>query len=334
MPDLIDVMSFGGGIQSTAVMTLAGEGLIPMPSRWVFADPGFEGVDTYEHLDRCAEYLAKRKARLDRVTAGSIRNDVMDFAKNRGTTEVTRYASIPVFLANPDGSQGRMPRQCTPEYKIEPIEQYHRREVLGLKPRERAPKSPAVNVWIGISADEERRASPPGRWKKETATVGDNLLGEPVTVERKVWEPLPWQLKTYPLLGYALYPDRSRVRDERFAECEGWDREDAHAWLRKVWPHPVPRSACICCPYRTNAEWAEMRDNRPADFEQAVEFDEAIREGLAGHPARRGRGDLAGTPYLHRTLVPLKMADLSVPLNDRMGCGGLFSQEPDGICGV
>lgn len=45
-------------------------------------------------------------------------------------------------------------------------------------------------------------------------------------------------------------------------------------------------------------------------------------------------GELAGVPYLHRTLVPLDMADLDKPLNDRMGCGGLFSQEPDGICGV
>ena len=331
--DMVDVMSFGGGVQSTAVMTLAGEGEIPMPDRWVFSDPGFEGEDTYAHLERCKEYLAKRGARLDVVSAGNIEAEVVEFARRRANSEVKRYASIPLFVTNPDGSEGLMPRQCTTEYKIEPIEQYHRREVMGLAPRQRAPKEPAVNVWIGISADEERRTSPPGRWRKETAVTGADLLGDPVTVERKVWEPTPWQVKTYPLLGYALYPDRSRERDERFAACEGWDRDDARAWLAKAWPWPVPRSACICCPYRTNAEWAEMRDNRPTDFARAVAFDEAVRQGyIDGDMARRGR--LAGRVYVHRTRVPLAMADLSEPLNDRMGCGGLFSQEPDGICGV
>jgi len=332
--DPVDVMSFGGGVQSTAVMTLAGEGLIPMPARWVFSDPGFEGSDTYAHLERCKEYIAKRGGQLDVVSAGNIETEVIEFARRRANSEVKRYASIPLFVTNPDGSEGIMPRQCTTEYKIEPIERYHRREVLGLKPRQRAPKVPAVCVWIGISADEERRATPPGRWRTERAEVGTDLLGEPATVERRVWEPVPWQVKAFPLLGYVIHPDRSRVTDDRFAHCSGWDRDDAKDWLAKSWPHPVPRSACICCPYRGNAEWRAMREDAPAEFARAAEFERRLQQGLAGHPARRGRGDLAGTPYLHRTLVPLRMADLDADLADRKGCGGLFSQEPDGICGV
>lgn len=332
---MIEVMSFGGGIQSTAILTLAGEGLIPMPSRWVFSDPGFESDATYAHLERCKDYLAKKGGRLDIVTAGNIEKDTIDFAENRGDGESKRYASIPVFLDMGDGQRERiMPRQCTSEYKLEPIEQYHRREVMGLAPRQRAPKEPTVEVWIGISADEERRVSPPGRWKETKVKTGETLFGDILETMKKTWMPVPWQTKAYPLLGYVIRSDRSRVRDDRFAECEGWDREDATNWLVKSWPHPVPRSACICCPYRTNAEWRDMRDNDPDAWSRAINFDAAIRDGLAGHPARRGRGDLAGTPYLHRRLVPLGMVDLSEKLNDRMGCGGLFSQEPDGICGV
>lgn len=331
---MTDVMSFGAGVQSTAIMTLAGEGLIPMPARWVFSDPGFEMQATYTHLEKCKEYLTKRGGRLDIVSAGNIRSDVMEFAANRGKSGPTRYASLPLFVSKPDGEYGRMPRQCTSEYKLEPIEQYHRRDVLGLKPRHRAPQSPAVDVWIGISADESHRAKPPGTWRTEKATIGETLWDGPNVVERRVWEPLLWQVKSFPLLGYRLMPDRSREPDDRFDHCSGWDREDATTWLVKVWPWPVPRSACVCCPYRTNTEWAAMKVESPSEFAAAVAFDYAVREGFAGHPARRGRGDLAGTPYLHRTLVPLDMADLSVPLNDRMGCGGLFSEEPDGICGV
>lgn len=327
-------MSFGGGVQSTTILTLAGEGLIPMPARWVFSDPGFESGATYAHIERCKEYLAKRGARLDVVSAGNIRTEVVEFARRRANSDVKRYASIPLFVTNPDGSEGVMPRQCTTEYKIEPIEQYHRREVMSLKPRQRAPKVPSVAVWIGISADEERRATPPGRWKTVEVEVGKDLLGDPFVKAQKVWVPGDaWQVKVYPLLGYRLHPDRTKERDERFAECHRWDRDDAKNWLAKVWPWPVPRSACICCPYRTNEEWREMRDHAPAEFAQAVEFDETVRQGyLDGDLARRGR--IAGRVYLHRTRVPLAMADLDEPLNDRMGCGGLFSQEPDGICGV
>lgn len=334
---MVDVMSFGGGVQSTAIMTLAGEGLIPMPARWVFADPKFETAKTYAHLERCKEYMAKKGARLDVVSAGDIRQEAYGFALRPGAGQpsgLKRYASIPMFVDKGGGEkEGVLPRQCTTEFKLEPIEQYHRREVLGLKPRQRAPKTPAVCVWIGISYDERHRAKPPGRWKEVEEVVGTDLLGQPYTRPKRVWEPVPWQVKAFPLLGVTLHPDRSSRTDGRFAACDDWDREDALDWLAKAWPHPVPRSACVCCPYRTNGEWREMRDDAPADFAQAVDFDERVREAYRVGLARRGK-PLAGVPYLHRTRVPLKMADLDEPLNDRMGCGGLYSLEPDGICGV
>lgn len=326
------VMSFGAGIQSTAILTLAGEGLIPMPDRWVFSDPGFEGTDTYAHLERCKDYLTRKGGKLDIVTAGNIEQDALDFARRRQNSDIKRYASIPMFIEKRDGTDGILPRQCTTEYKLEPIEQYHRREVLGLKHRQRAPKDPAVDVWIGISLDEERRASAPGRWVETEESIGNDLFGDPVKTKVRKWKPVPWQTKTFPLLGYTLFPDRSRQRDERFEECEGWDREDAVNWLAKVWEWPVPRSACICCPYRRNDEWREMRDSSPADWQRAVVFDREIRRAYG--EGQQARPALAGVPYLHRTRKPLDMVDLTEPLNDRMGCGGLFSQEPDGICGV
>jgi hypothetical protein len=329
---MIDVMSFGGGVQSTAIMVLAGEGYIPMPKHWVFSDPGFEGADTYAHLERCKDYISKNGGQLDIVTTGNIEEDALTFARRRANSDVKRYASIPMYVEKHGGGAGILPRQCTSEYKIEPIEQYHRRVVMGLEPRQRAPKELKVAVWIGISADEERRASPPGRWKELEVETGKDLMGEPITATVKKWNPVPWQVKTYPLLGYTLYPDRSRETDDRFEFCSGWDREDSMNFLAKAWPWPVPRSACICCPYRTNDEWRSMRDNSPEDWARAVVFDKEIREAYAD--GQRARRALAGVPFLHRTRKPLDVVDLSEPLNDRMGCGGLFSQEPDGICGV
>jgi hypothetical protein len=45
MNEMVDCVSFGAGVQSTAIMVLAGEGHIPMPQHWVFSDPGFETSD-------------------------------------------------------------------------------------------------------------------------------------------------------------------------------------------------------------------------------------------------------------------------------------------------
>ena len=47
--------------------------------------------------------------------------------------------------------------------------------------------------------------------------------------------------------------------------------------LQKGWPMP-PRSACWMCPNQGDDEWRDLRDNSPAEFEQAVALDTAIRD--------------------------------------------------------
>ena len=61
-------------------------------------------------------------------------------------------ASVPWFIRNPDGSDGINRRQCTREYKVEPLAKKSR-EMLGYRPRQRIPPN-SIEVWIGISLDE------------------------------------------------------------------------------------------------------------------------------------------------------------------------------------
>jgi hypothetical protein len=336
MTKLTDCVSFGGGVQSTAIMVLAGEGLIPLPDHWVFSDPGFETTETYAHVERCKDYLAKHGRTLNVISVGNISTDAIDFAERPSENSgLKRWASIPMFT---DGEKpGILPRQCTSEYKIEPIEQYHRREIMGLQEGQRAPKTPQVCVWIGFSIDEERRAKPPGRWKKIIGTIGEDLFGDDIKAENVKWMPQEWLVKAHPLLGYQLWPDRSRVDDDRFDYCAGWDRQDALDFLAKTWPHPVPRSACICCPYRSNEEWRLMRDKSPDDWQRAVKFDEDIRYSYTHGQNRRGK-PLASKPFIHRSRVPLGMAPIDEPTKEadrRRGCGSLFGEPfEDGMCGT
>lgn len=81
-------------------------------------------------------------------------------------------------------------------------------------------------------------------------------------------------------------------------------------WLQER-QYPVPsKSSCVFCPYRTNAQWRWMRDNAPDDFAEAVRFDAAIRHGFVA--------ELGAPVYLHRSCVPLDLADLTDEHPDQM----------------
>lgn len=149
------VVSLGAGVQSTTMVLMAAHGAIgPMPDCAIFADTGAEPKPVYEHL----QWLMSGNVLPFPVhvtgKASSIHEDLM-----RGTNsgQKRRYASIPAFLD--DGGRGGMGRrQCTKEYKIEPLMK-KQRELLGYAPRKRIPAG-AIEVWIGISTDEAMRVKP------------------------------------------------------------------------------------------------------------------------------------------------------------------------------
>jgi hypothetical protein len=84
----------------------------------------------------------------------------------------------------------------------------------------------------------------------------------------------------------------------------GMDRKACERFLRSREWWPVTKSACIGCPYHGNSAWRDIRDNRPAEWADAVEFDLAIRKGGArGLP-------LDGEAFLHRSRLPLSIAPI------------------------
>lgn len=90
----------------------------------------------------------------------------------------------------------------------------------------------------------------------------------------------------------------------------GWTRRDCRAYLTAHGWGDTPRSSCVGCPYRSNTSWAELKAAAPEEFEDAVDFDAAIRHG---HPAAANRGmPLQGTYYLHSSRTPLNEADLGI----------------------
>lgn len=260
------VLSLGAGVQSTTLALLAADGGIEMPDCAVFSDTGWEPAAVYRHLDWLA---ARLPYPVHRVQHGNLRHDVLHPREGK-------QMANPPFFTGP--APGILRRQCTETYKVGPIRRKVR-EMLGLRPGQRAPREPVVEQWIGISVDEAVRMKP----------------------SREAWVRHRWPLV------------------ER-----GMNRWDCLRWLdRHGYPEP-PKSACVGCPYHSDAYWREMRDQRPEEWADAVAFDESIRGGVRG---------TTSTLYLHASRQPLRDADLSTAEDHgQMQLG--FGQECEGMCGT
>lgn len=279
----LKVLSLGAGVQSSTVLLMSCRGDLPRIDAAVFADTQWEPPEVYNNLDWLTVEAAKIGVPVYRVTAGNLRQHTMEGFVKGSKTQGQRYVTMPLYVLGSDGSCGMLKRQCTTEYKIVPIERFIRRELLGLKPGERAPIN-AVEQWFGISADELRRV----RIAKEH-----------------------WKHNIYPLIGI---PTKLLNHPYTRLMCEDW--------LEKHYPQrQIPRSACLVCPFHTDAEWRQIKQN-PKQWADVVASDEAIRfpDGMRGQV------------FLHSARIPLADVDLRTD-EDRGQLTFGFRAECLGYCG-
>lgn len=160
----LKILSYGAGTPSTALALMACENklagrpvhpLVPDYDFIIFCDLHAEPSWVY----RQATFVQAvcRRAHIPYITLDA---DLYgDFTAGFGRT---RVSSVPAWTIGPDGAKGKMPRQCTCDYKIKVIDQFIRYKLLGLEPGQRANKRDfhAHEMHLGIMADERRRAKP------------------------------------------------------------------------------------------------------------------------------------------------------------------------------
>ncbi len=153
------VLNLGAGVQSSTValwMSLgaAAPVYVPPVDVAIFADTQWEPQAVYDWLDELEGMLSFP---VRRVTAGDIRADAFGETEGR-----SRFAAIPVFIDTGSDTGGRGRRQCTREYKIDPIQKAIRTE-LGVDTL----RGKVVEQVFGISWDEVRRMKDPTRkWER------------------------------------------------------------------------------------------------------------------------------------------------------------------------
>ena len=140
------IISLGMGVQSTAMYMMSSKNIIERADHAVFADPGAELPMTYEILNILRDWSKLNNGIPIHVT--NEKNLYKDLLNQQNSTG-QRFESIPAFSEN----GGMIRRQCTKEYKIDPVIK-EIRKLYGLKPRKRMPMT---EVWLGISMDEIER---------------------------------------------------------------------------------------------------------------------------------------------------------------------------------
>ena len=135
---MIRYISYGGGVQSTAMVLMALDGVIPRPDMVVFADTGSEMPLTYETVKTIAEMCEENNLPFYIVKANTKKIQGMSLHEwyyNRGT--------IPMIGI----------RWCTSKFKVDPVRKFVKSKADTSKPK------PWMEAWLGITADEKRRAT-------------------------------------------------------------------------------------------------------------------------------------------------------------------------------
>jgi hypothetical protein len=141
------ILSLGAGVQSSTLALMIQRGEIPMVDAAIFADVQAESADTYKFFDWLKTKLTYP---VYTVSKGNLTEQLLG----------SNFPKAPFFLKNKTtGKKGLLRRQCTSDYKIQPIIQEIRR-LLGLKKRERYKKGTIVEQLMGISIDEMMRMKP------------------------------------------------------------------------------------------------------------------------------------------------------------------------------
>jgi hypothetical protein len=219
------IHSYGGGVQSAAIVVLVVQGKLPRPERIVMADTGREATLTWDYLRESVQpYLAQDSLRVE-VAPHSLA--VVDlFAASGGGRPL-----IPAF-----GDGIKLPNYCSVEWKRRVVGRWLRQEGYG-------PGNP-VTEWLGISKDE---------------------------IERQKPSPTAWIEHGWPLLDLNL------------------SRMDCISLVKSAGLPEPPRSSCWMCPYRTDAEWLDLKSRGNGDWEKAVELERTLPLDL----------------FLHRSTNPL-----------------------------
>jgi hypothetical protein len=135
--------------------------------------------------------------------------------------------------------------------------------------------------------------------------IATNLMGISTDeIQRMRTHKKPYIFNSYPLIDL------------------GMSRQDCLDWIDERGYKKPSRSACIGCPYHSNAEWLALKENSFEEFMDAVNFEREINKVETSYGKKL---------FLHKDLIPLDEVDFKRGGEPQLN---LFDMECQGMCGV
>jgi hypothetical protein len=190
-----NVISYGAGTQSTALilMALNGEYNLPRPDFAVFADTGAEPEFIYEYFQYFSDYCKTNYGfdiyKTQKKGVGLV--DKLTSSPKESRNGFYTSSVPPFFTLNADGTRGMLMRQCTSDYKTHPTNSFIRKKVQ---------KGDTVNLWLGISFDErERMRISTVKWRVNKYPLVDNFIRrkEAIDYVKKCGLKMPFRSSCY-----------------------------------------------------------------------------------------------------------------------------------------
>ena len=220
---MMRILSLGAGVQSTTLALMIAHGELDPIDCAIFADTQSEPQAVYDHLARLrAPGVLPFPVHI--VTKGSLRQELIDASEGKRGA----WGRPPLFLINPDGSDGMTRRQCTQDYKLDVITK-EVRHLAGIKPRSPGPKEVVVEQLIGISIDEAHRQKDARfRWIENTYPLVRHGITRAECVEKLTawgWTDVPKSACTFcPYHSDTMWDDMQRNDPVSFADAVDIDR--------------------------------------------------------------------------------------------------------------
>jgi hypothetical protein len=118
---MLRLLSLGAGVQSSALLLMSIQGVLPRIDAAIFADTQWEPSDVYDHLRWLEEEAKAAGISIHHVTAGNLRTHAIDgVPKANGGLHYT-FIPITVRVSGTAGVGRVRERQCTRDYKVRPI---------------------------------------------------------------------------------------------------------------------------------------------------------------------------------------------------------------------
>lgn len=232
------ILSFGAGMQSTALALMACEnaqanGELPYPAvpvydAVIYCDLGLEAPWVYDQLE-FTRNACQKAGIFFKVLNTPLYQDFLDNFGER------RTISIPWWTIREDGHKSKMPRNCTIDYKVNEITKYVRWELLGYQKGQRLKPEDikAHEMHMGFSIEESRRCH-------------EN--------------------------PHQLFVNRFPLVDM------GFDRAASYAYILENWDMKTKASVCAFCPFHRNYFFWHIKDHAPATYQAVVKVDHLLRD--------------------------------------------------------